>query len=287
MIELARFRHAQPAHMLVAALRGEGIAALVRDEQGEVVLYLQDAARFDEARGLVELFQRNPLDPRFAGAAWQASAPAQPRSSGGISDGPDQPPLFSGAWLSSMGPVTRVVLGLTLLVFLAQQFMGPTVYRYLMFPDSLAMLAQAPWRAVTPMLLHFGLLHLAFNLLWWMELGRIIERFQSGPQLVGVTLVTAVVSAVAQFLASGPAFGGLSGVVYGLLGYLWIYGKVNPSAGYGLRREIVLFMLAWLVICYVGLAGIVANEAHLFGLLSGCALGAATGWYRREKYYRG
>ncbi|MBA3981770.1 MAG: rhomboid family intramembrane serine protease, partial [Alcanivorax sp.] len=165
--------------------------------------------------------------------------------------------------------------------------MGPTVYRYLMFPDSLAMLAQAPWRAVTPMLLHFGLLHLAFNLLWWMELGRIIERFQSGPQLVGVTLVTAVVSAVAQFLASGPAFGGLSGVVYGLLGYLWIYGKVNPRAGYGLRREIVLFMLAWLVICYVGLAGIVANEAHLFGLLSGCALGAATGWYRREKYYRG
>ncbi|WP_111657174.1 rhomboid family intramembrane serine protease [Isoalcanivorax indicus] len=285
MIELARFRHAQPAHLLVAALRGDGIAARVRDEQGEVVLYLQDAARFDEARALVELFLRNPADPRFAGAAWQASAPAQARQDGDRGD-LDQPPLFSGAWLSSMGPVTRAVLGVTLVVFLAQQFMGPTVYRYLMFPESLGMLALEPWRAVTPMLLHFGLLHLAFNLLWWMELGRIIERFQSGPQLVGVTLVTAVVSAMAQFLASGPAFGGLSGVVYGLLGYLWIYGKVNPQAGYGLRREIVLFMLAWLVICYVGLAGIVANEAHLFGLLSGCALGAATGWYRREKYYR-
>ena len=288
MIELVRFRHPQPAHLLVAALRAEGIAARIREEQGETALYLEDAARFDDARALVAQFLQNPDDPRFAGAAWQASAPAAARRRGrSASDAQAvQPPLFSGAWLASMGPVTRLVLGLTLVVFVMQQFMGPQVYRYLMFPPALEGLASQPWRLITPMLLHFGVLHLAFNLLWWMELGRIIERFQSSAQLVWVTLATAAVSALAQFLSTGPAFGGLSGVVYGLLGYLWIYGKVNPDAGYGLRREIVLFMLAWLVICYVGLAGIVANEAHLFGLLTGCALGAITGWYRRKRFYK-
>ena len=295
MIELARFHHAQPAHLLATALRGQGILSVVRSEGAEpgteTVLYLQDPDRYDEARALVALFLRNPQDPRFAAAAWQASAPAAQQPADGTSgSAPDsarsggaagQPALFSSGWLARMGPVTRSVLGGVLLVYLLQQFVGESIYRYLMFPATLEGLASQPWRLFTPMLLHLSLLHLAFNLLWWAELGGIIERFQSGKQLLFVTLVTAGASALAQFLSSGPAFAGLSGVVYGLLGYLWLYGKVNPAAGYGLRREIVIFMVGWLVFCYVALSSYVANEAHLFGLLSGCALGAATGYYRR------
>lgn len=294
MIELARFRDAQPAHMLATALRGQNILTVVRADAGETVLYLQEPERYDEARALVELFLRNPRDPRFAAAAWQASAPAarQPADADGgvtgssITGAAGQPAMFSSGWLARMGPVTRAVLGAVLLVYLLQQFMGESIYRTLMFPASLEGLVSQPWRLFTPMLLHLGLMHLAFNLLWWAELGGIIERFQSGKQLLFVTLVTAGVSALAQFISSGPAFAGLSGVVYGLLGYLWLYGKVNPEAGYGLRREIVIFMVGWLVFCYVALTSYVANEAHLFGLLSGCALGAATGYYRRQTVYR-
>ncbi|MCH8543400.1 MAG: rhomboid family intramembrane serine protease [Alcanivorax sp.] len=287
MIELARFRHAQPAHMLATALRGQGILTVVRADAGETALYLQEPDRYDEARALVELFLRNPEDPRFAAAAWQASAPAaQQPASTSVSGAAGQPAMFSSGWLARMGPVTRTVLGVVLLVYLLQQFMGESIYRYLMFPASLEGLASQPWRLFTPMLLHLSLMHLAFNLLWWAELGGIIERFQSGKQLLAVTLITAGVSALAQFISSGPAFAGLSGVVYGLLGYLWLYGKVNPQAGYGLRREIVIFMVGWLVFCYVALTSYVANEAHLFGLLSGCALGAATGYYRRQTVYR-
>ena len=161
--------------------------------------------------------------------------------------------------------------------------MGDGVYRALLFPASLEGLASQPWRLFTPMLLHFSLLHILFNLLWWSDLGRLIERHQSGLQLILITLVTAAVSNVAQFLDTGPRFGGLSGVVYGLLGYLWIYGKLNPDSGYALRREIVIFMLAWLVICFVGLSGIVANTAHLAGLVSGCVLGAVWGWLARQQ----
>ena len=133
------------------------------------------------------------------------------------------------------------------------------------------------------MLLRLSILHIIFNLLWWADLGRLIERHQSSAQLLLVTLVTAGISNVAQFLHSGPLFGGLSGVVYGLLGYLWIYGRLNPGAGYALRREIVLFMLAWMVICFVGLSSVVANAAHLAGLVSGCLLGGIFGLMARGK----
>jgi GlpG protein len=130
-------------------------------------------------------------------------------------------------------------------------------------------------------------LHIIFNLLWWSDLGRLIERFQSSFQLIWITLLVAAVSNLAQFMDTGPRFGGLSGVVYGLLGYLWLYGKTNPAAGYQLRREIVILMLVWLVICYVGLADIVANAAHVSGLITGAALGAGIGLYRRARYYKG
>lgn len=281
MIELARFPHAQPARMFAEVLKAQGIASVLREEGGQTVMHLEDPARFDEARLLLDAFVRNPNDPRFSDAAWQASelAPRREGEQGG------QPPLFSGRWLAGMGPVTKLVLIVTLLVYVSPMLFGSGIYRALMFPPTLDGLMSQPWRLFTPMLLHFGLLHIAFNLLWWLDLGRTIERYQSSLQLVWVTLVTSGVSSLAQFLASGPAFGGLSGVVYGLLGYLWLYGRVNPRAGYALRREIVIFMLVWLVICYVGLAGIVANEAHLAGLISGCVLGALTGYYRRRRFY--
>ncbi len=190
-------------------------------------------------------------------------------------------PLLSGGWLASMGWVTKTILVLCAVIFLTPWLIGNEVYSALLFPNSLSGLAAQPWRLVSPMLLHFSLLHILFNLLWWADLGRLIERFQSSGQLLMVTLVTSAVANVAQFLTSGPAFGGLSGVVYGLLGYLWIYGRLNPGAGYALRREIVIFMLAWMVICFVGLSGVVANAAHLAGLVSGCVLGGIFGLIRR------
>ena len=185
-----------------------------------------------------------------------------------------------------MGWVTRIVLVLCVAIFLTPYLFGYGVYRALLFPASMEGLTSQPWRLITPMLLHFSLLHIIFNLLWWADLGRLIERHQSSAQLLLVTLVTAAVSNVAQFLYSGPMFGGLSGVVYGLLGYLWIFGRLNPGAGFALRRQIVVFMLAWMAICFVGLSDVVANAAHLAGLVSGCLLGGIFGMVRRSQKSR-
>ena len=129
------------------------------------------------------------------------------------------------------------------------------------------------WRLITPIFIHFGLIHLIFNMLWLRDLGTMIEYHQSSWTLGALVLVIAVLSNVGQYFVSGPMFGGMSGVVYGLLGYIWIRGKFDPKSGLFLHRTIVIWMIVWFGICLTGVVGNVANTAHAVGLLAGIAWG--------------
>ena len=145
------------------------------------------------------------------------------------------------------------------------------------------------WRLVTPMLIHFGFLHIAMNGMWYWELGRRIEARQGGINLLGLTLLFSLVSNYAQYYYGGPGlFGGLSGVLYGLLGHCWIYQWLAPNPAYRLPRGVLVMMLVWLALCMSGLMsmigfGEIANAAHVGGLLVGCFSGLLGGLYSRRK----
>ncbi len=135
------------------------------------------------------------------------------------------------------------------------------------------------WRLVTPIFLHFGIAHLLFNMLWLMDFGRRIEVAHKGLFLLFLVLVTGVISNIVQYSVGVGfiRFGGMSGVIYGLLGFCWIREKHQPHV-YGVLPGIYMFMLIWLVVGYTGVLdmlgfGKVANAAHASGLLSGVALG--------------
>ena len=144
------------------------------------------------------------------------------------------------------------------------------------------------WRLVTPMLIHFGWLHLAMNSLWYWELGRRIERHQGAIALLALTLVFSLASNIAQYAWSGPSlFGGLSGVLYGLLGHCWLYQRLAPNPDYRLPPGVLVMMLAWLLICMTGIFellqfGAIANAAHVGGLLGGCVTGLLGGALARR-----
>ena len=129
------------------------------------------------------------------------------------------------------------------------------------------------WRLVTPIIIHFGILHIVFNMIWLYQLGSAIEQRQSIKRIAILVFVTALLSNLAQYFWSGPSFGGMSGVVYGLLAYLWVQGKYNPRAALGLDQNIAIMMLIWFVICWMGLVGNIANMAHTIGLVTGAILG--------------
>ncbi len=144
------------------------------------------------------------------------------------------------------------------------------------------------WRLVTPMFLHFGIFHIVFNLMWTWQLGQIIEYKQGGLIMLMVSLVSGVVSNLAQYWVSGPVFGGMSGVVYALFGYFWIQGLTNPWFGMRLNPTIVYLMLGWFVICWSGILeklfnlGI-ANTAHTAGLASGIVMSLLVSFFYRRR----
>ncbi len=129
------------------------------------------------------------------------------------------------------------------------------------------------WRLFTPSIIHFGILHIAFNLLWLYQLGSAVEQRQNSKRMLILVIVISISSNLAQFIWSGPIFGGMSGVVYGLLAYVWVQGKYNPRSGLALDQNTTLIMLIWFAISWSGLVGNIANMAHTIGLVSGVILG--------------
>jgi GlpG protein len=134
------------------------------------------------------------------------------------------------------------------------------------------------WRLLTPVFLHFGVLHLVFNMMWLYQLGCMIEARQGTLRLFLLVVVTGVFSNLAQYLMDGPQFGGMSGVVYALAGYVWMRGKHDRASGLFLNQQSVTILLVWLVVCFTGFVGPVANYAHLAGLASGMAIGRASAY---------
>lgn len=96
----------------------------------------------------------------------------------------------------------------------------------------------------------------------------------STQELLLFVLTVGVFSNIAEYVYHPDIpFGGMSGVVYGLLGYFWIQGRFNPRFGMRLHKAIVVMMLVWFVVCWLGLVGNIANMAHTVGLLLGMAWG--------------
>ena len=128
------------------------------------------------------------------------------------------------------------------------------------------------YRVVTPIFLHFSILHLLMNMMWMRSLASSVEMRLGKWRYLLMVLVIAATSNVAQFLFRGPNFGGMSGVVFGLFGYVWMKSRYDPESGFYLAPQTVFLMMAWMVFCYFGPLSI-ANAAHTVGLLVGMALG--------------
>ena len=134
------------------------------------------------------------------------------------------------------------------------------------------------WRLITPIFLHQGWIHLLFNMSWMYYLGAQIEMRRGTVRFGGLVLLFALASNVLQAVTVGPSFLGMSGVVYGLFGYIWVKILAGLSNEYFLSDFTVFIMLFFLVLGFVGaldsmVGGGVANGAHLGGLLAGMAMG--------------
>lgn len=281
MILLQKFSANADLTLVTQTLWRHKVPHRVRFVTGEQQLWLQDSQHYSLAQALMQQMEQGIAADEKAGSA-----------SAGLLNSfvmADKVLSTNGVkvWFKST-PITLMVLISTLLVALFSQLGSQleAVAWFSFFPlvlDTQAYLVTGfdhlwlqPWRLISPMLLHFGWLHLVFNVLWWLDLGRRIEC-QSRLLLVVLLLFTSVAANVAQAWQVASLFGGLSGVIYGLLGYIWVMDRYNPVR-YHLPQNILIFMLLWLLLGISGLFpalgfGDMANMAHIGGLVAGVAWG--------------
>jgi GlpG protein len=138
------------------------------------------------------------------------------------------------------------------------------------------------WRFITPMFVHYGTIHLAFNMIMLYQLGSLIELRRGTWRLGLMVLAIAASSNTAQALVpidwgGSPFAAGMSGVVYGLFGYVWMKTLYAPRMGMFVSRSTVVILLAWLLLGFAGFLNrgdtAIANWTHGVGFAAGVAIG--------------
>jgi len=260
----------------------QGIGNTVQPADANWEIWVYEESQLNQARAEFDDYLKNPT------AAKYQSLPAPEKSK------PVVPPMRPGPVpvhpVSNSIPVTIFITLLCAGITLATRFGHVKQLANLFFmsvsPDGSldAVMQGQVWRLLTPIFLHFSIMHLGFNLyIFWM-LGNAIERVRGSLALLGIVITVGLLSNMVQYLSAGPNFGGLSGVVYGLFGYLWMRSVFLPGDGFFMPQSIVTQMIFWAVLCVL-MEDVfpVANGAHFGGLVVGMALGAAPRLWRTSR----
>jgi len=131
------------------------------------------------------------------------------------------------------------------------------------------------WRLATPIFLHStqSIMHILFNMYMFLFFAAVMEQLLGKVHLILFMLIVGIISNFTQFLVNGPNFVGMSGVLYGLFGYIWIRSKNEPGSQFFIDQTNVIILMGWLVICFLGIIPNIANYAHAGGLVAGGAWG--------------
>jgi GlpG protein len=284
-------------------------------EDGAWAIWICDEDHVARGREELRTFESSPADPRYTQAARAAralrrqeelaeEAYTQRRTISeeeGEEPAPPTPPPAPRPWtvflvLSCVG----VALGSNF----GEEMSGPVMQALFIAPfersdnritwERLDRLVHGEyWRLITPIFLHFGFIHLLFNMMLMVSLGGMIEEKRGMVRYLLLILVMAAASNLAEYYFSlslrepdvikfepNPLFGGMSGVLYGLFGYAWMKSRFEPSLGLDVSPVQAASLLIWFFLCLAGVIPHAANVAHAVGLVLGLAVGYAPTLWR-------
>lgn len=298
------------AKTLSDALYADGVATTVKEtREGHHAIWVQDEDRMEEARKFLNDFDAG--SDRFEAMAKQARTKRRQEAKADeqLRTRTEKTRKQIEAHQNMrVGPVTAVLIAISVIVFVftdfglssdarshfliikvqqvGSQLMGATI------PYTIT---HEPWRLITPIFLHgggaggqammMGFVHIGFNMWMLYILGTALERALAWWYLLALVLISAALSNLLQLYIAGPFFGGMSGVVYALFGYIWIRGKYDPGFPYRVPQQVVTFLLFWLVLGFTGFMHM-ANGAHSGGLIVGATWGLIASGYLRRKLRR-
>lgn len=269
-------------------LYSEGIGNEIEQERnGTWALWIQDEDQITAATELLERYRAHPSDSKYKEAQRVAREKKEREEQENESARKrffDSRRIFPKG-IAGVGTLTAVLIGTCVLISLVsligweEPIIRTLLISYYVRPVLPEIQAGEVWRLVTPILVHGsisqvgGVMHLFFNMLCLLDFGTMIERARGTRLLALLVMGIAIPSNLAQYFMSGPAFFGMSGVVYGLIGYIWMCGKFDPNSGLFLHQTTVTMAVIWYFLCLGGLVGNIANTVHTVGFAVGLAWG--------------
>jgi len=279
------------AGRLADYLLAQGIKTRVEDSAAGAALWVFDEDQVARANEALAEYTRDPHDARYDDAAKTArdvekqTAQKEAAYRKNVVD-------VRSRWETGrmqQRPITLALMAISVVVAVITQFgeqRDPWVNRlsiapvhvngewYQYLPGLTEICDGQLWRLITPIFIHFGLPHLLFNMFALVDVGSQVEMRRGWLRMLLLVLALAITSNLGQYLAEGPTFGGMSGVVYGLFGYVWMKSRYEPLSGFVIHSSTVAVLLIWFVLCMTGAVGSIANWAHGVGLVVGMLIGA-------------
>lgn len=172
--------------------------------------------------------------------------------------------------------VVTVLIAINLFFFIWTgmfPFLGGAEIQALGIGNNFFIAAGEWWRLVTPIFLHGGLMHVAFNSFALFLFGPALERMLGGPRFLLVYLGTGIFANIVYFFLGNPMVShlGASGAVFGLFG-MYVYMVL-------MRRDLISSMNSQMIMVIVAIGVIMTFVnpginiiAHIFGLIAGALI---------------
>lgn len=306
MRQIGTLEQPAQAKQFAAYLVTQGVMAHAEPDGGKWAVWVRDENQVERAKDELIRFRSDPAAAEYQSAVREAEA-VQRKEQQKREKARKNLVEMRGRWgrgTARRAPVVFILIAISVAVALATNLgRDPRgAMQYLLFQSTFTAASPAQpavvpqqilggqvWRLVTPIFLHFGVMHIVFNMYWLFLLGTQVEHRIGSLRFTLLVLGMAVMSNFGQYLwqvygeQSYGAFGGMSGVDYGLFGYVWIKTLYFPSQAYRLSPFTAFLMFAFFFACILReipataemMAAIIpsniANMAHAVGLLVGVA----------------
>ncbi len=265
-------------------------------------IWIRDEDKLAQAKQELSEFESNSSDPKYAAAIETARQIIKTKQAAVQTAAKNVRPVrYRGASPAQavsgpLPPLTLTIILSCIVISLLSNFtkpgmnskLGLQIIDKMFFVSPLAYEAsgQDPtaslkrgefWRIITPIFMHGDPIHLFMNMLGLIALGRITERLIGTPRYGLMILILGILPMLLACLMplkwdGSPFTVGISGVIYGLAGYLWLISSQRPDLGFRVPDVLIIFMLLFIVLGFAGLFHGVSHWAHLGGFLSGLAL---------------
>jgi len=293
------------ANRFTAHLLTEGIQSHAELDNGSWAIWVRDENRVLEAKDALDDFRRDPTATAYRGVERAAEAVRREevrRNEMARKNVVTMRGKWKGGGAARKKPLIMTLIVISVIVALGSS-MGAdqegSVLRSLLFVDvellkmpgvdwtsldaRLTNIKQGElWRTITPIFVHYGPMHLVFNMIMVYQLGSLVEDRRGTLRLGLMVLAIAIVSNLFQALVpidwgGSPTAGGMSGVLYGIFGYLWVKSSCEPELGMRIPQSTVIILVVWMLLGIFNVLKLylnmnIANWAHGIGFLTGVVI---------------